>query len=543
MQRSEEQMSLSDIAEFISDLFCTITSRKSTQYRFGFVHRKIPRDLKADQRENEGISIRGEALYLYDQIFQTIRDDIRSEHRTGREIDDTLWWYTCDAFFNSSKYKRGNQQKQMIQQLMDDVFSPLYQYEILFGLENVKTIRGEIQFGGARIFQIDNNWLGQWLNLDKVKYKDKELHEFCQNFADRTGFLLTEKGAAPGPAANRARNNGTSLLEALRSSLSFHRYWDDEKLLFHLSDSYICKQLDIVTITGIWSRQWQAIPASFASEMEGLDFLDEYRIILEDTGIKKKIKDAFERAISWISDAVITENFDHKVIFLCSALESVLCTQDDRWKGESLAYRMMILAVEAGNGFISPEHALRIYNTRSSLTHGSKVDVAVKSDYFTLKHIAHNVLRESINLITKQRIGSIAELTRYLDDSEAFQTTADWLDEHAKDSTGAKRILRVMMSKSHDTAARRIAKKYNGEYNKGKGADIKLPNITIEVETEDTINDAPRQLQGHQGPVYIAGTTQKDVKKALERVKDTTIGVMDKDGNIVKKSTRKKRNR
>ena len=96
-------------------------------------------------------------------------------------------------------------------------------------------------------------------------------------------------------------------------------------------------------------------------------------------------------------------------------------------------------------------------------------------------------------------------------------------------------------SRSHDTAAKRIAGKYKGKYNKGKGADIKLPNIAIEVETEDTINDGPRQLQGHQGPVYIAGTSKRAVKKALERVENTTIGVMDKDGNIVKKSKRKKR--
>jgi hypothetical protein len=202
---------------------------------------------------------------------------------------------------------------------------------------------------------------------------------------------------------------------------------------------------------------------------------------------------------------------------------------------------MVTLAEETGKAFISPELALEIYNKRSSLTHGSKVDLAVKSDYFALKNIAHDVLRESISLITKQRIVSIAQLIRYLDDSEAFQTTADWLDELAKDSKGAKRIREVMMSKSHDTAARRIARKYKVEYNEGKGADIKLPNITIEVETEDTINDAPRQLQGHQVPVYIAGTSQKAVRKALERVEDTTIGVMDKDGNIVKKSTRKKR--
>ncbi len=98
-----------------------------------------------------------------------------------------------------------------------------------------------------------------------------------------------------------------------------------------------------------------------------------------------------------------------------------------------------------------------------------------------------------------------------------------------------------MSKRPHDDTAKRIAKKYGGQYNPGKGADVPLPKITIEVETENSINDAPRQLQGYQGPVYLAATTQKGVKKAMEKVNGTTIGVMDKEGEIVKKSTRKKR--
>ena len=93
-------------------------------------------------------------------------------------------------------------------------------------------------------------------------------------------------------------------------------------------------------------------------------------------------------------------------------------------------------------------------------------------------------------------------------------------------------------SRSHKTTANRLAAQYDAEYNQGPGADIKADNITIEVETPDTIADAGRQLQGHRGPVYVAGTNKEAVDLALDRYSDSTIGVMDNQGNIVKPSTR-----
>ena len=93
-------------------------------------------------------------------------------------------------------------------------------------------------------------------------------------------------------------------------------------------------------------------------------------------------------------------------------------------------------------------------------------------------------------------------------------------------------------SRSHKTTANRLAVRYGAEYNAGPGADIKSDGITIEVETPDTVADAGRQLQGHRGPVFVAGTNKEAVDRALERYDDSTIGVMDNRGNIVKPSTR-----
>jgi len=98
----------------------------------------------------------------------------------------------------------------------------------------------------------------------------------------------------------------------------------------------------------------------------------------------------------------------------------------------------------------------------------------------------------------------------------------------------------MAQSLSHKRTAKKIADKYKTTYNDQKGVDINTQKVAIEVETEGNVKDGIRQLQGHRKPVYVAGTNAATVKEELEATQNNTVGVMDKDGNIIKRSTRKK---
>lgn len=95
------------------------------------------------------------------------------------------------------------------------------------------------------------------------------------------------------------------------------------------------------------------------------------------------------------------------------------------------------------------------------------------------------------------------------------------------------------MATKHDVTAQRLARKEGVEYNRGQGPDVISTRRAIEVETVNTVHDGLRQLQGYKKPVYIAGADAEATKAALDATQGMTVGVMNPQGKIIKRSTRK----
>lgn len=94
------------------------------------------------------------------------------------------------------------------------------------------------------------------------------------------------------------------------------------------------------------------------------------------------------------------------------------------------------------------------------------------------------------------------------------------------------------MQSNHDRTAYRLARKYGARYNRGQGPDVNTARRAVEVETAHTVRDAFRQLRGFRKPVYIAGADWEATRAALRAAAGTTVGVMNPQGKILKRSTR-----
>jgi hypothetical protein len=95
------------------------------------------------------------------------------------------------------------------------------------------------------------------------------------------------------------------------------------------------------------------------------------------------------------------------------------------------------------------------------------------------------------------------------------------------------------MARSHDIAARRVARILKGRYTPSKSPDVKGKLGRAEVKlTANEISKALRQLGGGSGPAFIV-LPKPEHKEALRRLRNRKTGLRDYVGNIIKPSTRK----
>ena len=95
-------------------------------------------------------------------------------------------------------------------------------------------------------------------------------------------------------------------------------------------------------------------------------------------------------------------------------------------------------------------------------------------------------------------------------------------------------------SKQHRKTAERIAERFNTEYNRGPGVDIVIRDAAIEVETPNTLSEAPTQLARYRSKKkYVALTDNRSILRAISELQGTGIGVMDSEGNIRKRARRR----
>lgn len=86
--------------------------------------------------------------------------------------------------------------------------------------------------------------------------------------------------------------------------------------------------------------------------------------------------------------------------------------------------------------------------------------------------------------------------------------------------------------------AKALAEKHGARYRRGRGPDIRTEKITINVETARTLRTACGRLRGFRGPVYIACANDADIETARGIIAGKTVGLMNSEGRILKKSTR-----
>ncbi|GAH72434.1 unnamed protein product, partial [marine sediment metagenome] len=118
------------------------------------------------------------------------------------------------------------------------------------------------------------------------------------------------------------------------------------------------------------------------------------------------------------------------IIFLSTALESILASISDSKKGETIAYRMLLLNTFIEESFTHPSRVLYVYELRSKVIHGSDLYASSKKDYSTMKHVAIETVENASLAIQKMGIRRKNEFHRQLEsDKKTVDEIIKWLRE------------------------------------------------------------------------------------------------------------------
>ncbi|VVB55994.1 Uncharacterised protein [uncultured archaeon] len=151
--------------------------------------------------------------------------------------------------------------------------------------------------------------------------------------------------------------------------------------------------------------------------------------MLEEGKLELKLRERFKRALTWIGRGIEEKDSDIKIIFISTALETILTTSDDRRKGEALASRMLLLNTIVGKGFTHLANVLFIYELRSEIVHGSKLRITSNKEYFTLLRVTIETLINSIEVIRCKGLKNHSKFIATLDSYDKREQVINWLNK------------------------------------------------------------------------------------------------------------------
>ena len=387
-----------------------IENRGKTGQPFPFKWGNIPDDIEFDRSDGISLAITGEEYLQYVKCLESLAAEPELEHLSKREIDKELWHLTCEVFVNAEKLKDVNTLRENLAAFHERLRKPIEEFEVIIPVENLRVGNHAHEIYGVKFLEMTSARALEW-----GISKEQQAHELFYTAAvDKVVAILTERGADPWKAADRAREKVATALHLLRIALLIDHEpriigWKihDEELLFKQSEHIAVRKknkLDLL-LPG-WRRSFRSVELTI-NDTISKQIETSCRMLgdlFSEKSINISIRDRLIRSLEWVSNSVAREEPDDKVVDICTALETLLATKDDPRKGERIALRTTLLNMVQDKPFFDPVHVMNLYLKRSDIVHGSARKVCTESDCQIGRLIALDSFSKSLTYILANKI-------------------------------------------------------------------------------------------------------------------------------------------
>lgn len=400
---------------------------------------EIPDDIEFDRTGGDSLSISGDEYRQYVICLESLINERELEYLSKREVDKELWHLVCEIFIGSDTLREPRAFRLLLSSFQDRLKKPLEEYEIIVPIENLQFGGHVHKILGVEFFEPSPEFLKKW-GIDK----DNKIHKFFYDAVISKGAaVLSEYAADPSKAVERARDTVNTALDMLRIALLFDHEpriigWKihDEEMLFRRSEHAAARKVgDYSFVFFSGQRAFRSIELKIndviSKQIEASQKIID--CLFNKDGMKGRIRERILRAATWISNSIIREEPDDKIVDVCTALETLLTTKGDLRKGECIALRTTLINTKLNKPFFDPVHVMNLYLKRSDIVHGSSRRICTESDYQIGRLIALDVVSKSLEYIKSNNITQHKSFIDSLqDDKVMFQKAVDFWKPYTK---------------------------------------------------------------------------------------------------------------
>lgn len=368
---------------------------------------------------------------LYQECLHALIGEPELEHlllerKVERKIDDQLWELVCDLFLNRQQYKDSGKRNERIEHFVSEVTKSPDDYEVLFVIDHLRMDEGQFVVGNVTFFHLNDQQA-----LERGMHHDL----LAASMVGKTVGQVHVQAGSSKTARDRAKEKVDTALSVLRVSGAPIPLVHDDQLLQSRSQFYAVKNLSRSDerTSGGWERGF--VPATLELRGATLEVFSEELVQLQpivNGAISGDLGERLLRALEWVSSSITHERNDDKVVSLCTSLETLLTTINDKQKGEAVALRFLLLsmAVDRDGLLLHPLEVLHLYKLRSKVVHGSRRNVCGKRDYQLLRHVVLDVMQDVISLsASNQELTKASKLITELQRESRVQRAITWLQE------------------------------------------------------------------------------------------------------------------
>ena len=386
------------------------------------------------------VFLEGKAGQLYITALDSLESDPAFGNLARADLEAELDDLARDLAVNQEQAKASEELHKRITGFLCRLARPLEKYEVAFDVEGVEFGSVPLTIGDVTFQEFSTELAEDW----SIKETPGESWGFFDKLVGQSVGIVTVNAGSDRKAEEIAAGVFDRALNILRVCIVSSNPFAilDNQLLQRRGEYHALrkvKQQRRLVSSGA-AIGFRPLDLGLMGKSTALtkDFIGQLDPLYDGT-VQVKLRDALLRSLEWIGVSITRENYDHKIVDLCTALEAVLTTVSDGKKGEAVAFRMMLLSMAIEVPFPYPGDVYRFYELRSRVVHGAALGVCGKRDYIYLRRIAEKAVLNTITFIggIQGEVNQPSQLIKLLESCERMKKAINKLGEWEDKGTRA----------------------------------------------------------------------------------------------------------